>query len=299
MFDRYGVVYFRGFPVDSHQFEHIVDTLSPERFTLEGGFSRRHHVHGSIYTANDSPPPLMIKQHHELAYHGMTPRYVIFYCDHPAETGGATPVADGLRFFRTMEELFPSVIAELEHKGVLYIRNYNDKAVKPWPETWWTDSKVELEEKLKRNVDEYEWLSDDWLRTKQRRPGIVRDPLTGGKVVYASINLWVRSFVEEVNTVWNVPQSKAQDPYVQPFATLFGDGSEIPTDFVAAMNRLYEEQKIVVPYEPHDFMFINNFTASHGRTPYTGPDRRIFVTMRDPVHHSQLPRVPARRGAAS
>jgi hypothetical protein len=63
------------------------------------------------------------------------------------------------------------------------------------------------------------------------------------------------------------------------------------------MDEVYNEQKIVVPYEPRDFMFLNNFIATHGRTSYVGtPDeRRVFVTMREPVHFSELGYLPVRR----
>jgi hypothetical protein len=50
----------------------------------------------------------------------------------------------------------------------------------------------------------------------------------------------------------------------------------------------------VVPYENTDFMIINNIIAAHGKTPWTGTDRRVYVTMRDPLHHRQMRRVPPR-----
>ena len=75
------------------------------------------------------------------------------------------------------------------------------------------------------------------------------------------------------------------------------DGTAIPNDFILDMDKIYDEQKVVVPYENRDFMIINNFIASHGKTPWTGTERRVYVTMREPVHHSQLRRVPPRARA--
>jgi alpha-ketoglutarate-dependent taurine dioxygenase len=294
--DHYGVVYFRGFGLDSHGFEAVADVIAPTRIPYGGGVSPRRYVHGSVFTANDAPGPLPVVQHHELSYHGSTPRYVFFYCDLPSETGGATPTSDGRRYGRTMEELFPRVMDELEEKGVVFIRNYTATNFKSWEETWQTKDRAELEAKLRANDTELEWLADDWLRTKQRRRAIVHDPVTGQRILYASINIWGRGFVERINKVYQLPMPD-EDVMVQPFATIFGDGSTIPSEFVLRMDEIYDQQKVVIPYQPRDFMIINNVIAAHGKTPWTGAERRVFVTMREPIHHSQLKRVPARAGA--
>ena len=292
--DHYGVVYFRGFGADSRAFEAIADVIAPTTMPYGGGVSPRRYVHGTVFTANDAPGPLPVVQHHELSYHGSTPRYVFFYCDLPPETGGATPTSDGRRYGRTMDERFPRVMDELEEKGVVFIRNYTAANFKSWEETWQTQDRAVLEDKLRANDTEFEWLADDWLRTTQRRSAIVRDPITGQRILYASINIWGRSFVDRIAKVYDLP--KADDDVMrQPFASVFGDGSPIPVEFVAQMDDVYDEQKVVIPYQPTDFMVINNVIAAHGKTPWTGTDRRVYVTMREPIHHSQLRRVPPRQ----
>jgi alpha-ketoglutarate-dependent taurine dioxygenase len=285
--DRYGVVYFRGFGPDSKKFEAIIDAISPEPMVYMGGVSPRRFVHGNVFTANDAPGPLTVVQHHELSYHGSTPRYVCFYCDMPPETGGATPVSDGRRYGRTMSQRHPQVMDDLEEKGVIFIRNYNAANFKGWEQTWQTSDRAELEKRLVATNTEFEWLADDWLRTRQRRSAIIRDPVSGERILFASINIWQKGFVERVNKIYDLPMPE-DDVTMQPFATIFSDGSLIPNDFVLEMDQIYEQQKIVVPYQAQDFMIVNNFVAAHGRTPWTGTDRRVFVTMRDPVLHSDL-----------
>ena len=288
--DRYGVVYFRNFPADSHRFEEIVDTICSTPMVYMGGVSPRRFVHGTVFTANDAPGPLTVVQHHELSYHGSSPRYVCFYCDMPPETGGATPVSDGRRYGRTMEQRFGRVLDELEEKGVIFIRNYSAANFKSWEQTWQTSDKKELERRLEANDTEFEWLADDWLRTKQRRSAIIRDPVSGERIVFASINIWQKGFVERVNQIYALPMPE-DDVTMQPFATIFSDGSLIPNEFVASMDQIYEQQRIIIPYQARDFMLINNFVAAHGRTPWTGTERRVFVTMRDPVQHTALSRL--------
>jgi hypothetical protein len=223
---------------------------------------------------------------------------VCFYCDVVPEWGGATPVSDGRKYGRLMDARHKRVMDELEEKGVIFIRNFTAANFKSWEVTWQTSDRVELEKRLRENDAEFEWLADDWLRTRQRRPAIVRDPVSGERILYASINIWQRGFVERINKVYALPMPE-DDVMVQPFATVFGDGSSIPNDFVAEMDPLYDQQKIVVPYEKWDFMFINNFVAAHGKTPWGGADRRVYVTMRSPLHHSLLGKVPKRSAAGA
>jgi hypothetical protein len=294
--DHYGVVYFRGFDRDSRGFEAVADVIAPGTMPYMGGVSPRRYVHGTVFTANDAPGPLPVVQHHELSYHGSTPRYVFFYCDYKPETGGATPTSCGKRYGRTMEERHRRVIDELDEKGVVFIRNFTAANFKSWEVTWQTQDRAELEQRLRANDTEFEWLADNWLRTRQRRAAIARDPVTGQRIVYASINIWGKGFVERVNRVYDLPMPE-DDVMLQPFATVFGDGTAIPSEFVLDMDRVYDQQKVVVPYENRDFMIINNFIAAHGKTPWTGTDRRVYVTMREPVHHRQLRRLPPRTRA--
>jgi len=291
--DHFGVVYFRGFGADSRQFEAFADILSPTALPYGGGVSPRHFVHGTVFTANDSPGAVTVPQHHELSYHGSTPRYVAFYCELPSETGGATPISDGRRFARTISERYPKVMDELEEKGVIFIRNYTAANFKGWEATWQTSDRAVLEAKLRENDTEFEWLADDWLRTRQRRPAIVRDPVTGQRILYSSLNIWCYRFNEQVNTIYHLPLPE-NDASVQPLASVYGDGSAIPMDFVKEMDVIYNQQKVAISYQPQDIMFINNVIAAHGKTPWTGPSRKVYVTLRDPIHHSHMARLPAR-----
>jgi alpha-ketoglutarate-dependent taurine dioxygenase len=293
--DHFGVLYFRDFGADSHRFEAIADVLAPGTMPYMGGVSPRRFVHGTVFTANDAPGPLPVVQHHELAYHGSTPRYVFFYCDLPPESGGATPVSDGRLLGHALDADSESrrVMDKLEETGVVFIRNYTAANFKSWQETWQTTDRAELENRLRATSTEWEWLADDWLRTRQRRTAVVRDPVSGQRILYATINIWHRSFAERVSKVYNLPLP--DDVMVQPFASVFGDGSPIPNEFVQSMGKLHGEQMVTTPYHPQDFMIINNFIATHGKTPWTGTDRRVYVTMREPLHWSELKRLPARR----
>jgi alpha-ketoglutarate-dependent taurine dioxygenase len=237
--DHFGVVYFRGFGADSHRFEEVADVVAPTKMPYMGGVSPRRYVHGTVFTANDAPGPLPVVQHHELSYHGSTPRYVFFYCEQKPESGGATPTSCGKRYGRTMDQRYGRVMDELEEKGVIFIRNFTEANFKSWEVTWQTSDRAELERRLRDNDTEFEWLSESHLRTQQRRTAVVRDPVSGQRILYASINIWGRGFVERVNKVYALPMPEPE-VMLLPFATLFGDGTPIPPEFPVAMDKIYD-----------------------------------------------------------
>jgi alpha-ketoglutarate-dependent taurine dioxygenase len=277
---RFGAVFFRGFPGDSHRFEATLDLLAGDPLTYAGGVSPRSNVHGTVYTATDAPPELSIVQHHEMSYNTFTPRYISFYCDTAPAEGGATPISCGRRFGLSMAAEAPRVLDTLEERGVLFVRNYNEANFKGWREAWNTSSRAELESTLRQSNIESEWLDDDWLRTRQRLPAIARDPLSGARVLFSCIHLWHRWYVKKMNAATRVPLP--DDEAKQPYATFFGDGTPIPEEFIALMHRTYEAQTVAIPYRQNDFMIVNNLLATHGRQSYV-PPRRVFVTMRERV----------------
>ncbi len=284
--DRFGVVFFRGFPGDSRHFEAIVDVLAPEALPYLGGVSPRAFVHGTVYTASESPQSLAIVQHHEMSYHSYSPRYVAFYCEQPAAYGGATTISDGRSFGRSMDASARRVMDELDEKGVLFVRNYNHHNSKSWKETWHTSDRSELERKLRDATAEWEWVTDDWLRTRQRKPALIRDPSSGARVVFASINIWQRKFSSRISEAYSLPMWDEEGS--QPYQSFFGDGTPIPDEFIELMHRTHDAQLVNIAWQPRDFMLINNFIGAHGKERWRGDVRNIYVTLREKVDITRL-----------
>ena len=284
--DRFGAIFLRGWDPDSHAFESIVDAIAGDPLGYAGGVSPRSQVHGSIYTATDAPPPLAIVQHHEMSYHRFTPHYLGFYCDTPPPDGGATPLTDGRRFARTLAEHAPDVMDALEARGVLFVRNYNEANFKGWREAWGTSDKAELERMLRDAGVTWEWLGDDWLRTRHRLPAVRRDPASGERILFSCVHLWHRWYVAKMNAATGVPLP--DDPAKQPYATFFGDGEAIPEDFVVRMHETFDAQAIAIPYRRHDVVLLNNLLATHGRQAYT-PPRKVYATLRERVFLDEDP----------
>jgi len=276
--DHYGALYFRGFEVDTRGFEGLIDSFAGDPLPYLGGVSPRTQVYSTVYTSTDAPPSLPIVQHHELAYHNYTPRYICFYCDTPASGSGGTPVTDARKIGRMLEAYAPDVMDKLERMGALFVRNYNEANFKSWSKTWHTTDRGELEDILRSSKIDWEWITEDWLRTKKLVPAVTRDPISGARVLFACINLWHREFIKKMNASVNI--HLPDDPAMQPYASFFGDGTPIPEDFIDYMHKLHAEHMVVIPWKKKEFMLVNNLLSTHGRQTYL-PPRKIVVTLRE------------------
>ena len=134
---------FRGFGVTPAELDEVMDLLLPNRLAYVHGNSPRTKVGRQIYTSTEYPPEQTISMHNEMSYAHQWPTRLLFYCDQAAETGGATPVVDGVRWLRALD---PEV-RERFAGGVRYTQNLHGGAGfgKSWQDTFETDSRPDVE----------------------------------------------------------------------------------------------------------------------------------------------------------
>ena len=138
---------------------------------------------------------------------------------------------------------------------------------------------------------EWEWLEDDRLRTVRGAPATVAHPRTGRRVWFNHLVLFHQS---------SLPQGLRRDLVALfgegglPNDVLFGDGSPIPDEMVAAVRTAFERRAQRFDWHRHDLLVIDNMRWSHGREAFTG-ERRVLVSMSDLITRADLPQ-PALRG---
>ena len=134
---------FRGFGVTPAELDEVIDLLLPNRLAYVHGNSPRTKVGRQIYTSTEYPPEYTISMHNELSYAHQWPTRLLFYCEQAAETGGATPVVDGVRWLGALD---PEV-REAFAGGVRYTQNLHGGAGfgKSWQDTFETDSRPDVE----------------------------------------------------------------------------------------------------------------------------------------------------------
>jgi hypothetical protein len=117
------------------------------------------------------------------------------------------------------------------------------------------------------------------LRTWQRRPALLKHPVTGRWGWFNQI-----AFLSEFTMDPDVREFLVEEygPDGLPFITRFGDGAPVGPDVVNVINEVYERHTKREPWQPGDLLVVDNLAASHSREPFTG-EREIVVGMADPV----------------
>ncbi|MBQ0984621.1 TauD/TfdA family dioxygenase [Streptomyces sp. F63] len=264
---------FRGFRVTGAELETVMDLLLPNRLAYVNGNSPRTKVGQNIYTSTEYPPEYTISMHNELSYAHRWPARLLFFCERAAETGGATPVVDGVRW---LEALDPEV-RERFAGGVCYSQHLHGGRGfgKSWQETFETASRTEVEAFLTSTGASHEWTRDGGLRISQVRQSTVKHPVTGAEVWFNQADQWHAAGLgdETAAALHRIMPEKDL-----PQSVSFADGSPIPAEYVRQVRDRGLETAVDVDWQAGDVLLIDNVLVGHGRRSFTGP-RRVLVAM--------------------
>ncbi|MCX5385399.1 TauD/TfdA family dioxygenase [Streptomyces sp. NBC_00083] len=240
----------------------------------EGFTGRQAHPDG-VYSTSEWAAEDQLCMHHELSYAAVVPSIALFGCLVAPQRGGATTVADGERVLG----LLPGdLVAGFERDGWELARTYYEFGL-GWAEAFGTDDRARVEEYCAANALDHTWTEEGGLRTRQRRPALLRHPVTGRRGWFnqaaflheSALDPVVREYLESL-----------YGPEGLPFRTTYGNGEPISTDTVATINKAYEEACWSEPWQQGDLLVLDNLRMAHGRDPYEG-ERRIVALFGDPV----------------
>lgn len=264
---------FRGFRVAPGELEEILDLLLPGRLAYVHGNSPRAKVGDKVYTSTEYPPAFTISMHNELSYAHRWPARLLFYCERAADTGGATPVVDGARWLRDLDQDVRTAFAG----GVRYTQNLHDGVGlgKSWQATFETDSRAAVEEFLGGSGAAWEWRPDGTLRVSQVRPATIRHPVTGVEVWFNQADQWHPSGLGDETAA---ALAKIMPANELPQSVTYADGSAIPVEYVAQVRERGLAAAVDVAWQAGDLLLIDNVLVGHGRRPFAGA-RRVLVAM--------------------
>ncbi|MBL8151841.1 MAG: TauD/TfdA family dioxygenase [Blastocatellia bacterium] len=273
---EFGGLLFRGFDLKSQDdFEKTVPILIPNLMQYMEGATPRIKLSRQVYTSTEYPADQSIALHNELSYVTSWPMRICFFCLEAAETGGETPIADVRKVFNRID---PEIREQFINKGWMLVRNFGDHLSLPWQTSFRTESKAEVENYFKKAEIDFEWFSDDQLRTKQVRPSVAKHPKTGEMVWFNHIAFWhVSSLMPEVRQ----SMLKIFKEEELPYNTYYGDGSPIEDHVVEHIRNAYKEELIAFLWEKGDLLVLDNMLVAHGRSPFSG-QRKILVSMGEP-----------------
>lgn len=311
----HGVIHFRNFAANRttpEDFGRIVTKafgLSAFPYTL-GNAVRKNIVGNIVFTANEAPPDRWIPFHHELAQTPKYPTYLLFYCRHPADTQGETPVVYSPRVYERLAASFPNIIKAIEDKGVIYSRTMS-KFDRPhsaigrgWQATFNADSPKQVEQVLKQRGYSWRWettqndtsvssysssaapASDDGPKAggtsdENRSANAVddcdSDILTEISPVLPAVleTHGKKSFFNQIYAAWFGWRDELNQ---STKSVMLSDGTPFPSEFMHALKHILDEEQVAIPWKKGDFVLIDNRIAMHARNPFTGK-RSILASL--------------------
>ena len=268
-----GAVLFRGFDVGGADgLDEVVRALSGAPLDYTERSSPRSSISGNVFTSTDYPAGEEIFLHNECSYQAHWPQKVYFYCIRPAETQGATTLADMREVRRNIDG---SVAEEFIRRKWLYVRNFLGEMGGSWQYFYDTDDRAQVEEYCRSQGIDVEWVGEDGLRTKAVREAVRPHPVTGESVWFNHATFF------HVDTLPDVYREEMLEMFGEeelPANTYYGDGGRIPAEVTAHLREAYRSARTRFDWEADDLLVIDNMLTAHGREPYTG-SRRIAIAM--------------------
>ena len=268
-----GTILFRGFPVrTAEDFDRFVSAFGLKNFAYEDSLSNAVRVNKTprVFTANEAPPSVMIYLHHEMAQTPIYPSMLFFFCEKPAEEGGATPLCRSDVLWERLATTRPEFARDCIEKGLRYsnvMPSEDDPESgmgRSWQSTLKAKTPAEAETRLKSLGYRWEWLDDGCLRATTPVLQAVRD-LPGGR----------KSFFNQLIAAYRGWKDTRNDPSK---SITFGDGTPLDRDAVAEAIALGDELSFDTPWEQGDVAMVDNYVVMHGRRTFSGT-RKVLASL--------------------
>lgn len=265
-----GAILFRGLPLSTaNDFDAFIRAFEYPNFRYEDSLSNAVRVNRTerVFTANEAPSNITICLHHEMAQTPIYPSRLFFFCEKPADAGGATPLCRSDWLFDRLGSELPQFACDCEEKGLLYT-NVMPAANDPtsgmgrsWQSTLRSDSRETAEQRMQELGYSWEWLDDGCLRATTPRLQAVRELPDGRK-----------TFFNQLIAAFHGWKDSRNDPAK---AITFGDGTPLNPADVDRAAQIAEELTFDVPWQAGDVALVDNYVAMHGRRSFEG--KRIVL----------------------
>lgn len=271
----HGAILLRDFcpPISTAvEFDAVCKSFGLEDFPYIGGAAPRTVISGSVFTANESPADQLIPFHHEMAQSKTHPGVLFFYCMKPPLEGGQTPIVLSNLVYQRIKDEFPAFVAELEEKGVRYVRvlpkedDPSSAIGRGWKSTFGVQRKQDAE-RVGRNMGmTLEWLEDgDLLKTTTEViPATKQDPRTGK-------TSWFNSIVAAF-TGW---KDQRNDPRK---AVILGDGKPLDAEILGRCLEIMNELAVSFDWQRGDVLMVDNWVTLHSRNSFRG-ERVVYASL--------------------
>lgn len=270
---QHGAILFRGFPLDdANDFDAFIRACGYPNFKYEESLSNAVRVVKTerVFTANEAPSDVTIFLHHEMAQTPIYPSKLFFFCEHAAESGGATPLCRSDALFELMQQEIPQFARDCEEKGLQYTNvmpgfdDPNSGMGRSWQSTFRARTHDEAEARMLELGYTWEWLDDGSLKAVTPVLPAVRDLGDGRK-----------SFFNQLIAAYKGWKDERNDPSK---SIRHGDGSILDQEAVLKCAELAEQVTFDLPWQTGDVALVDNYVAMHGRRNFTGT-RKVLASL--------------------
>ena len=199
---------------------------------------------------------------------------LLFFCAQAAQQGGETPIADSRKIFQLLDARLRD---EFIDKKVMYVRNYGEGLDLPWEEVFQTTDKQAVERFCRESNIDFEWRSQNRLRTRQVCQSVATHPRSGEVVWFNQAHLF---HVASLAPGLRESMLATLDESELPRNVYFGDGTPIEPRVIDEIQRVYNEAAVCFCWQDGDVLLVDNMLVAHGRKPYSG-NRKVLVAMAD------------------
>jgi alpha-ketoglutarate-dependent taurine dioxygenase len=214
--------------------------------------------------------------HHEQSYAVELPRLLVVGALRVPDSGGETLLGDT----RAALAALPAPLVErFRRDGWRLLRNFRPHFGLPWAAAYGTDDPGALARELAERRIGWEWRDGGVLHTEQRRPAVLRHPLTGEEC-------WTNELA--FFSAWSIDRAEREvllgafGPDGVPMTTAHGDGEPLAEEDFRAVLDAYDAVAVRLPLRPGDLLLLDNVLTAQGRRPYTGA-RELAVAPAEPV----------------
>jgi hypothetical protein len=294
---EHGAILFRGLPLNSPEdCDAFVAAFGLTNFPYKESLSNAVRVNWTerIFSANEAPADVTIYFHHEMAQTPIFPAKLFFFCQHPAESGGETPLCRSDILFERLVMRCPKFARDCDDKGLRYsnvMPPENDSKSgmgRSWKSTLRAETREEAEQRLREIGYEWEWLDDGSLRATTPVLPAVYEVSPGRKTFFNQLIAAFQGWKDDRN-----------DPSK---AICFGDGSPLDRAAVNVATELAYELAFDLPWQRGDVVLVDNFLTMHGRRTFRGT-RKVLASLAEPqsrhVNQQNGDRIGARQPAGT
>jgi alpha-ketoglutarate-dependent taurine dioxygenase len=278
----HGALLFRDFPVETAtDFEFFTAAASDSLIEYNERSSPRTQIVNRVYTSTDYPASQSIFPHNELSYSMTYPLNLFFCCLKPATHGGETPLVD---IRKVTHRISQGVQDRFRKKKWMYVRNFGDGLSLSWQAAFQTTDRTAVERYCKASNVDFEWKSENRLRTRQVRPAFIQHPRTDEWLWFNHATFFHVSTLGK--TMYEVLTTEFAEKDL-PNNTYYGDGSPIEDSVLEELRAIYQQETVIFPWQKGDVLMLDNVLTAHARASYSGP-RTVCVAMAEPITRNDV-----------